>query len=75
MIGWVILAAVAVVGIALWLRHEFHLAVEDMEKRRFRQNERVRRIHQSAGNRWYPHVMADGTVRWYPVSHEYAVDL
>lgn len=42
---------------------------------RFRRNYRVRNIHAQAGNRWYPHAMANGMVRWYPVDHGYPVEL
>lgn len=38
-------------------------------------NARVCAIYRGAGARWYPHEMDDGTVRWYPVVHDYALDI
>lgn len=64
------------VALAVWYAiRAFGRALEEAERERMATNERVRQIHASAGNRWYPHKMADDTVRWYPVTHEYAVDL
>lgn len=39
---------------------------------RNRWNHKVRLIYVNAGARWYPHEMADGSVRWYDVHLDYA---
>lgn len=54
--------------IMAWLRRK------SAETRRD-ENLRVRLIHAKAGNKWYPHTMADGRVRWYAVARDYVVDM
>ena len=49
--------------------------IRRLDQERNRRNARVARLHANAGNKWYPHEMADGSVRWYAVDRDYAVDL
>jgi len=72
-IGLVVVAGV--LALADLMRSRYHSVLEQAERDRTYQNHRVRKVHADAGNVWYPHLMADGSVRWYRVDHAYAVDL
>lgn len=72
---WV-LAVLCVVALVFWA---FSMPVKailaKMEAQRHMSNVRVCIIHRHAGNKWYPHEMADGSVRWYRTTDDDAVDI
>ena len=69
-----VLLVALVVLVALWEGPVTSMLAR-MEAQRNLSNVRVCIIHRHAGNKWYPHEMADGSVRWYRTDHDDAVDL
>jgi hypothetical protein len=63
-------AIVAVLAVAVLVGAFFSmLRLEQSELVRLNaENARVQGVHRRAGNKWYPHVYIDGSVRWMPVS-------
>lgn len=67
--AWSLLAVLAILAAAGWVmfRTERKLAkVNDLGTR----NNYAQVVYSEAGMRWYPHKLADGTVRWYDVEHD-----
>lgn len=69
------LGVITVVGLMGLLVRETKVARDHFEDTRKATNRRVRDVHASANNVWYPHRMADGSVRCYRVTDEHALDL